>query len=77
MKIFDFSRILGIFLDNAIEATLDTKYKKICFSLKQEDNSIEILIQNTYNQLALSTTEIFDKGKSSNALQKSTHSSNL
>lgn len=65
MKIFDFSRILGIFLDNSIEATLDAKYKKICFSMKEENNSIEIIIQNTYNQLALSTTEIFDKGKSS------------
>jgi len=65
MKIFDFSRILGIFLDNAIEATLDAKYKKICFSMKEEDNCIEILIQNTYNQLALSTKEIYDKGKSS------------
>jgi len=65
MKIFDFSRILGIFLDNAIEATLDAKYKKICFNMKEQNNCIEILIQNTYNQLALSTTEIFDKGKSS------------
>lgn len=65
MKIFDFSRILGIFLDNAIEATLDAKYKKICFLMKEENNYIEILIQNTYNQLALSTTEMFDKGKSS------------
>ena len=65
MKIFDFSRILGIFLDNAIEATLDAKYKKICFTMKEKNNCIEILIQNTYNQLALSTTEMFDKGNSS------------
>ena len=33
--------------------------------MKEQNNCIEILIQNTYNQLALSTTEIFDKGKSS------------
>lgn len=65
MKIFDFSRILGIFLDNAIEASVDAKYKKICFTMKEENNYITILIQNTYNQLALSTTEMFDKGKSS------------
>lgn len=43
----DLSRIIGIFLDNAIEAAIDTDEKEIIFCMFYKNNQLYIIIQNT------------------------------
>ena len=51
MPIYEFSRILGILLDNAIEAAKETKPKQvnIFFRDSSRNNTQIITIENTYN----------------------------
>lgn len=42
-------RIVGILIDNAIEAALSSDEKKVLFSMSTEDNQFEITIGNSYN----------------------------
>lgn len=46
----DLTKILGIYLDNAIEATENIKKKRITLEVYQIDNDINFVISNTYNQ---------------------------
>ena len=65
MKIYDFTRILGILLDNAIEAAKECKEKKINVSFRKESNNndrILVIIQNTYANKEVNTEEIYQKG---------------
>lgn len=48
MDIVDLSRILGIFLDNSIEAALETEKPKLSFNLIKTDQFITIIISNTF-----------------------------
>ena len=45
----DITKLLGVFLDNAIDATLETDKKEIEFEIKIQDNSVIINISNTFN----------------------------
>ena len=51
MKIYEFARILGILLDNAIEASSECEEKIINLTFRNDSkNSRElIIIENTYN----------------------------
>lgn len=64
MKIYEFARILGILLDNAIEASSECKEKIINLTFRNDSkNSRElIIIENTYNDKNLDTEKIFEKG---------------
>ena len=64
MKIYEFARILGILLDNAIEASLecDEKILNIVFRNDVKNNRNIILIENTYNDKNVNIDEIFNKG---------------
>ena len=65
MKIYDFTRILGILLDNAIEAAKECNEKKINVSFRKESNNndrILVIIQNTYANKEVNTEEIYQKG---------------
>ncbi len=65
MKIYDFTRILGILLDNAIEAAKECNEKKINVSFRKESNNndrILVIIQNTYTNKEVNTEEIYQKG---------------
>lgn len=64
MPIYDFSRMLGIFLDNAIEAAAVSKEKNIRIIFRDSPNSnVQIVqIQNSYINKNLNTKEIFKKG---------------
>lgn len=64
MPIYDFSRMLGIFLDNAIEAATESKEKiiKIIFRDSSETNIQTIEIENSYANKSLDTSTIFEKG---------------
>lgn len=61
ISIFEFSRILGILLDNAIEATKECKTKIINLYFRQCQNIQIISIENTYNDKNIDTKKIFDK----------------
>lgn len=48
MKEIDLSRVLGIFLDNAIEAALETETKEIKFGMVKEDTVVAVIVMNTF-----------------------------
>lgn len=64
MPIYDFSRILGIFLDNAIEAAASSNEKiiKVIFRDSQKSNVQIIQIENSYTNKNVDTNKIFKKG---------------
>ena len=72
MDIYKFARILGILLDNAIEAAKDSKEKKINITFRKEEknNRNVIIIENSYSNKDVDTEAIFNKGVS----EKENHS---
>lgn len=67
MKIYDFTRILGILLDNAIDAAkeCDEKIINVTFRKENTNDMIAIIIQNTYNNKDVDTEDIYRKGVTS------------
>ena len=67
MKIYDFTRILGILLDNAIDAAVecDKKIINVTFRKDISNEMIAVIIQNTYNNKDVNTEAIYQKGVSS------------
>lgn len=63
MKIYDFTRILGILLDNAIEAAKECEEKIINVSFRKEDarHRILVIIENTYNNKDVDTERFLKK----------------
>jgi len=55
MDTVDLARILGIFLDNAIEAALETEHPKVGLNIIQNSNSVAVIVSNSFqgNDLAL------------------------
>lgn len=66
MKIYEFARILGILLDNAIEAASECDNKVINLTFRNDfKNSVQlIIIENTYEDKELNMDKIFEKGVS-------------
>ena len=64
MPIYEFSRILGILLDNAIEAAKDCEEKhiNIVFRESRKQHVQIIIIENTYLNKDIDTKKIFEKG---------------
>lgn len=64
MKIYEFARILGILLDNAIEASKECEEKLINLTFRNDskNNRQLIIIENTYNNKDVDTERIFEKG---------------
>lgn len=46
----DFTKLLGVFLDNAIDATLKSEEKEIEVELKDKDDYLLLTISNTYDK---------------------------
>lgn len=67
MKIYEFTRILGILLDNAIEATIECEEKIINVTLRSDFKVKRqlLIIENTYKEKDVDIDKIFDKGYSS------------
>lgn len=63
---YEFSRILGILIDNAIEEAekCDKKIVKIIFRKEHRNNRTLIIVENTYSNKDVDIEEIFKKGKS-------------
>ena len=66
MKIYEFTRVLGILLDNAIDASseCDEKVINIIFRDDAKNHRQLITIENTYQDKNVDTERIFDKGVS-------------
>lgn len=64
MKIYEFARILGILIDNAIEASAECEEKIINLSFRDDSKNSRqlIVIENTYNNKNVDTEKIFEKG---------------
>ena len=72
MKIYEFARILGILLDNAIEASEKSSEKIINISFRRDskNNRDVISVENSYSNKDVDTEAIFNKGFS----EKENHS---
>lgn len=72
IKIYEFGRILGILLDNAIEAAEKSEEKIINISFRREEKNKRnvISIENSYSNKDVDTEHIFNKGVS----EKENHS---
>ena len=66
MKIYEFARILGILLDNAIEASSECDEKIINLTFRNDTKNSRqlIIIENTYKNKDIDTEKIFEKGVS-------------
>lgn len=66
MDIYEFSKIMGILLDNAIDAASISKEKEIQMRAElTQNNAKKIVIKNTYSNKDVDITKIFLKGYSS------------
>lgn len=66
MKIYEFARILGILLDNAIDAAAECDEKIINITFRNDTNNSRqlVIIENTYKDKDVDTDKIFEKGVS-------------
>ena len=64
MKIYEFARILGILLDNAIEASSECEEKLINLTFREDSKNSRqlIIVENTYKNKDVDTEKIFEKG---------------
>ena len=64
MNQYEFSRIIGILLDNAIEAASESNEKILNIEFRYESRSFRqaIIIENTYSNKNIDLTTIFNKG---------------
>ena len=63
MKIYEFTRVLGILLDNAIQASVECEEKIINIEIRKDAkrNRQLLLIENTYLNKDIDTDKIFEK----------------
>ncbi|MBP3503232.1 MAG: GHKL domain-containing protein [Clostridia bacterium] len=63
-NIYELTRILGILLDNAIEAAQETDEKLITIEFRADNKKQLFIIENSCTDNNISTTKIFEKGYS-------------
>lgn len=62
IAIFDCVRILGIVLDNAIEAAIDTEQRVLSFMIYQDHKQVEFLIHNSCQEISIPLNQLIIKG---------------
>ncbi|CEN80563.1 ATP-binding protein [[Clostridium] sordellii] len=73
----DLCRILGIILDNSIEASLECENPSITLSIIDKENLISIIISNTYKEKIEDISNLFKDGYSSKGEGRGIGLSNL
>lgn len=63
-SMYEFSRILGILLDNAIEAAEESDQKTVNIEFTSDNKKQLFIISNSCKDTNISTTQIFEKGYS-------------
>ncbi len=66
IKIYEFTRVLGILMDNAIEAAkeCDEKIINVVFRKDSKRHMQLLIVENTYTNKDVNTDKIFEKGYS-------------
>lgn len=64
MKIYEFTKVLGILLDNSIEASNESTEKTINIIFKNDEKNCRqlLIIENTYKDKDVNLEKIFEKG---------------
>ncbi|HCR4694330.1 ATP-binding protein, partial [Enterococcus faecium] len=62
VPIFDCIRVLGIILDNAIEASIESQDRELSLAIYRDDKQIEISISNSCREILLSIDTLMKKG---------------
>ncbi len=64
MKVYEFTKILGILLDNAIEAAKECQEKNINIIIRNDFKVKRqlVIVENTYNNKNIDTEKIYEKG---------------
>ena len=65
IEIFDLTRILGILLDNAIEAANKSRKRRVTFTLTEMKNEVSFEITNTFIEKNIDLNKIKEKDVSS------------
>lgn len=67
IKIYEFTKILGILMDNAIEAASECEEKLINVTIRKDSKQHRqlLIIENTYLDKNIDTEKIYEKGFSS------------
>lgn len=75
MKIYEFTRVIGILLDNAIEAANTCDKKEVNLIIRKDGKSPRqlVIIENTYSNKDVNTDKIFEKGYSSKTDNEKPH----
>lgn len=73
MKIYELTRILGILIDNAIDAAKQCPKKEIIITFRKDSrkNQQLFIVENTYINKDVNIDEIFEKGKTSKKTEDS------
>ena len=77
MDIVDISRCLGILLDNAIEAALESDKKSMDIAIIKKNTSIIIVVANSYNGDIPVISKLFKEGFSTKGENRGLGLSNL
>ena len=66
MKIYEFTRVLGILMDNAIEAACECDEKIINVEIRKDFNANRqlLIVENTYKDKNIDLEKIYEKGYS-------------
>ena len=67
---FDFTRSIGILLDNAIEASIQSKRKFVNFSAYEENQKIKIEISNSFINKGIEIENLCKKGVSTKGMNR-------
>ena len=62
MDTVDLARILGIFLDNAIEAALETSQPQIGLNIIQNEEGVSVIISNCFQDNGVALHRLKQKG---------------
>lgn len=65
MKAIDLSRIMGIYLDNAIEAAMECEKKEIKFNMVKEEHTVAIILMNSFENKGIPFSKMEQCGYSS------------
>ncbi|MDD7794759.1 sensor histidine kinase [Clostridium sp. 'White wine YQ'] len=60
----EFSRVMGIILENALEEVLKNEHKKLEIYVEAIDNNLNITVANTFKKQELNMDKIYDRGYS-------------
>lgn len=60
----DLFKVLGVFLDNAYEASVETKEKDVTIEINYKNNELILIISNTFNNVDINIEEIYQYGYS-------------